>query len=41
MKFEIFEFQIFKALTEIVAKMIRNRIKNDVLKFCYEFYRNS
>jgi hypothetical protein len=38
---QIFEFQIFKALIEIVAKMIRNRIKNDVLKFCYEFYRNS
>jgi hypothetical protein len=38
---QIFEFQIFKTLTEIVAEMIRNRITNDVLEFCYEFYRNS
>ncbi len=38
---QILEFQIFKALIEIVAKMIRDRIKSDVLKFCYEFYRNS
>jgi hypothetical protein len=38
---QILEFQIFKTLIEIVAKMIKNRIKNDVLKFCYEFYRNS
>jgi hypothetical protein len=38
---QILEFQILKALTEIVAKMIKNRIKNDVLEFCYEFYRNS
>jgi hypothetical protein len=37
---QILEFQILKALTEIVAKMIRNRIKNDVLEFCYESYRN-
>ncbi len=38
---QIFEFQIFKALIEIVAEMIKNRIKNDVLELCYEFYRNS
>ncbi len=38
---QIFEFQILKALTEIVAEMIRDRIKNDVLEFCYESYRNS
>jgi hypothetical protein len=38
---QILEFQIFKALTEIVAEMIKNRIKDDVLEFCYEFYRNS
>ncbi len=38
---QILEFQILKALTEIVAEMIRDRIKNDVLKSCYEFYRNS
>ncbi len=38
---QILEFQIFKALTEIVAKMIKNRIKSDVLEFCYESYRNS
>jgi hypothetical protein len=37
---QIFEFQIFKALIKIVAKMIKNRIKNDVLEFCYESYRN-
>ncbi len=24
-----------------IAEMIKNRIKNDVLKLCYEFYRNS
>ncbi len=24
----------------IIAEMIKNRINNDVLKFCYEFYRN-
>jgi hypothetical protein len=28
-------------LIKIIAKIIKNRIKNDVLKFCYEFYRNS
>jgi hypothetical protein len=38
---QILEFQILKALTEIVAEMIKNRIKNDVLEFCYELYRNS
>jgi hypothetical protein len=38
---QIFEFQIFKALIEIVAKMIKNRIKNDVIEFCYKLYRNS
>ncbi len=38
---QIFEFQIFKALIEIVAEMIKNRIKNDVLESCYELYRNS
>ncbi len=38
---QIFEFRIFKALIEIFAKMMKNRIKNDVLEFCYEFYRNS
>jgi hypothetical protein len=38
---QIFEFQILKALTKIVAKMMRNRIKDDVLEFCYELYRNS
>jgi hypothetical protein len=38
---QVFEFQILKALIEIVAKMMKDRIKNDVLKFCYEFYRNS
>jgi hypothetical protein len=24
-----------------IAEMIKNRIKNDVLEFCYEFYRNT
>ncbi len=38
---QILEFQIFKALIEIVAEMIKDRIKNDVLEFCYELYRNS
>ncbi len=38
---QVFEFQILKALMRIIAEMIKNRIKNDVLKFCYEFYRNS
>jgi hypothetical protein len=38
---QILEFQILKALIEIVAKMIKNRIKSDVLKLCYESYRNS
>jgi hypothetical protein len=38
---QILEFQIFKALIEIVAEMIRNRIKNDVFEFRYELYRNS
>ncbi len=38
---QILEFQILKALIEIVAKMIRDRIKDDVLKLCYESYRNS
>jgi hypothetical protein len=38
---QILEFQISKALTRIIAKMIKNRIKNDVLELCYEFYRNS
>jgi hypothetical protein len=37
---QIFEFQILKALIEIVAEMIKNRIKNDVLELCYELYRN-
>jgi hypothetical protein len=38
---QILEFQNFKTLIEIVAEMIKNRIKDDVLEFCYEFYRNS
>jgi hypothetical protein len=38
---QIFEFQIFKALMKTIAKMIKNRIKDEVLKFCYESYRNS
>jgi hypothetical protein len=38
---QILEFQILKALTRIVAKMMKDRIKDDVLEFCYEFYRNS
>jgi hypothetical protein len=38
---QILEFQILKTLIEIVAEMIKNRIKNDVFEFCYEFYRNS
>jgi hypothetical protein len=38
---QVFEFQVLKALIKTVAKMIKNRIKNDVLKFCYKFYRNS
>ncbi len=38
---QIFEFQILKTLTEIVAEMIKDRIKNDVLELCYELYRNS
>jgi hypothetical protein len=38
---QIFKFQIFKALTKIVAKMMKNRIKNDVLELCYKFYRSS
>jgi hypothetical protein len=37
---QVFEFQIFKALMKTVAEMIKNRIKNNVLKFCYESYRN-
>jgi hypothetical protein len=37
---QVSEFQIFKALMKTVAKMIKNRIKDDVLKFCYESYRN-
>jgi hypothetical protein len=38
---QILEFQILKALTKIVAEMMKDRIKNDVLEFCYELYRNS
>jgi hypothetical protein len=38
---QIFEFQILKALIKIVAEMIKNRIKNDVFEFFYELYRNS
>ncbi len=38
---QILEFQIFKALTQMIAEMIRDRIKDDVLELCYEFYRNS
>ncbi len=38
---QVFKFQIFKTLMKTIAKMIKNRIKDDVLKFCYEFYRNS
>jgi hypothetical protein len=38
---QIFEFQVFKVLMKTIAEIIKNRIKNDVLKFCYEFYRNS
>ncbi len=37
---QVFKFQIFKALMKTIAEIIKNRIKNDVLKFCYEFYRN-
>ncbi len=38
---QVFEFQVFKALMRTIAEMIKNRIKDDVLKFCYEFYWNS
>jgi hypothetical protein len=38
---QVLKFQVFKALIKKVAEMIKNRIKDDVLKFCYEFYRNS
>jgi hypothetical protein len=38
---QVFKFQVFKALMKTIAKMIKNRIKNDALKFCYDFYRNS
>jgi hypothetical protein len=38
---QVFEFQVLKTLMRTVAEMIKNRIKDDVLKFCYEFYRNS
>jgi hypothetical protein len=37
---QVLEFQVFKTLIKTIAEMIKNRIKNDVLKFCYEFYRN-
>jgi hypothetical protein len=37
---QIFEFQISKALMRTIAEMIKNRIKDDVLKLCYESYRN-
>jgi hypothetical protein len=37
---QVFEFQVFKALIRTIAEMIKNRIKNDVLKCCYESYRN-
>ncbi len=38
---QVFEFQIFKALTRTIVEMIKNWIKNDVLKSCYDFYKNS
>jgi hypothetical protein len=38
---QIFEFHVFQALMKIITEIIKNRFKNDVLKFCYEFYRNS
>jgi hypothetical protein len=38
---QVSEFQILKALMRTIAEMIKKRIKNDVLKFCYESYRNS
>jgi hypothetical protein len=38
---QVFEFQVFKALMKTIAEMIKNRIKNEMLKLCYEFYRNS
>ncbi len=37
---QVFEFQIFKILTNTISEMIKNRIKNDVLKSCYDFYKN-
>jgi hypothetical protein len=38
---QVFEFQVFKTLMKTIAEIIKNRIKSDVLKLCYEFYRNS
>ncbi len=38
---QVSEFQVFKALMKTIAEMIKNRIKSDVLEFCYESYRNS
>jgi hypothetical protein len=38
---QVFKFQVLKTLMKTIAEMIKNRIKDDVLKFCYESYRNS
>jgi hypothetical protein len=38
---QVSEFQVFKALIKTIAEIIKNRIKDDVLEFCYESCRNS
>ena len=37
---QISDFSIFKSLNNIVSQMITKRLKNEILKFCYESYRN-
>ena len=38
---QISKFLIFKTFTKIMTKMLKKRINQNILKFCYNSYRNS
>lgn len=37
---QIFSFQILRVLNDTVSKMIKKRLRNEILKPCYDFYKN-
>ena len=37
---QIFDFQISRALNDVISIMIKKRLRNKILKSCYDLYRN-